>query len=139
MRLECPYCPGEDYHHLVTTIVFTDDDNYKMVTMKVGDHVFNVSGLGIGYNYRSQDNIHLLFVSECCRKYHMKSFDGHKGVMFMDENPFVHGLVRFINDKSLKIKNSGEWALTDLQLLAAVEELIAHQSQTETEISAWDD
>lgn len=130
MNLECPYCPGEDYHHLVTTITFADDDNYKMVTMKVGDHVFDVSGLGIRYNFRSQGNIHLLFISECCRKYHMKSFDGHKGNMFVDENPFVYGLVRFINHKSLKIKNRGECAMTDLQLLAAIENFIVHQSQT---------
>lgn len=130
MHLECPYCPGSDYHHLVTTITFTDDDSYKMVTVKVGDHVFDVSGLEIRYDYRSQGNIHLLFVSECCGKYHMKSFDGHKGNVFMDENSFVYGLVRFINHKSLKIKNRGEWTLTDLQLLTAIEDFIAHKSQT---------
>lgn len=39
MRLECPYCPGEDYHHLATTITFTDDDNYKMVRCGEIPHV----------------------------------------------------------------------------------------------------
>lgn len=112
--LLCPTCEY-DYNHLICTLNFVDNDEYK--TTKVIINNKHEIALAARYDYRSQGNIHLLFVCESGH-YHSKSFDGHKGNIFVDKNNLMVELVNHLNDR----EQEDEYSLSlNYQLLGKLE------------------
>lgn len=94
--LECLVCDN-DYTHLVTTLSFEDDDSYKTTKVTVGGR-YEIP-CTVEYRFRSQGNIHLIFICEDGH-YFIKSFDGHKGNVLIDENPLIDDLSRYLNENN---------------------------------------
>lgn len=116
--LKCGVCDFE-YTHLVTTIKFYDDDNYNLISVKVDDQYEIKVEKDMKYSYRSQNSISLLFTCEDGH-YFYKSFDGHKGNIFIDKNEVMYELCLFLNEKNRESKT----LLPDVNynLLAQIEE-----------------
>lgn len=116
--LHCPICDF-DYSHLIATIQVKDDDNYQTTEIIV-NHTFPISAK-VHYEYRSQSNIHILFMCEDGH-YFIKSFDGHKGNVFVDENPLMNELSAFLNNI---YKDREEWKdIVDYELLSNIEKFL---------------
>lgn len=94
--LKCNVC-GFDYSHLVACIDFVDDDCYRLKSVIVNNQYVIDNFKEIKYQYRSQNSIHLLFICEEGHFFH-KSFDGHKGNIYVDNNTIMDELCRFLND-----------------------------------------
>lgn len=114
---------GDDYFHLMARLEFKDNDNYQVTSVKVdGEHKITFSS-PIKYPYRSQGNLHLLFAGECGH-FAAKSFDGHKGYIFLDQNPLMYELCRYL-DCSI-----GEFqSKVDYRVLAAMERFFQIKSE----------
>lgn len=118
--LKCGVCDFE-YTHLVTTIKIHDDDNYNLISVTVDDQYEIKVEKDMKYPYRSQNSISLLFICEDGH-YFYKSFDGHKGNIFIDKNEVMHELCAFLNDenKENKILSSA----VNYNLLAQIEKFL---------------
>lgn len=112
--LLCPHC-GYECNHLLTTLVFEDDDYGNATSATINsEHKISIKEK---YRFRSQGNIHLLFSCESGHFY-FKSFDGHKGNVFIDGNELTEQLADYLN------KNSNPDRLTlgfDYTLLGKIE------------------
>lgn len=116
--LHCPVCDF-DYSHIIGTIQVKDNDNYQSTEFII-NHTFPISAK-VHYEYRSQGNIHILFICESGH-YFIKSFDGHKGNIFVDENPLMNELTDFLNNV---YKDRDEWNDSlDYELLANIEKFL---------------
>lgn len=91
--LYCSVC-DHDYAHLIGTIEVIDNDENQAVEFMI-NRKYSIA-IKTKYEYRSQGNIHLLFR---CEEGHffIKSFDGHKGNVFMDENTLMDELTSYLN------------------------------------------
>lgn len=90
----CSVCDF-DYTHLIGTIEVIDNDEYQAVEFIINNK-YPIS-TNVKYGYRSQGNIHLLFRCEDGH-FFIKSFDGHKGHVFMDDNSLMDDLSSYLND-----------------------------------------
>lgn len=91
--LHCSVCEFE-YTHLIGTIQVKENDSY-MATEVIVNHEHRIS-TNVKYNFRSQGNIHLLFRCENGH-FFIKSFDGHKGNVYIDDNPLMDELADYLN------------------------------------------
>jgi hypothetical protein len=91
--LHCPICDF-DYSHIIATLQVTDDDN-NQTTEVVVNHTYPIK-VKTDYRYRSQGNIHILFQCEDGH-FFIKSFDGHKGNVYIDTNPLMAELTDHLN------------------------------------------
>jgi len=115
--LKCSVCE-DDYTHLVTTLKFEDDDHYKTTKVTVNSQ-YEIP-CAVEYRFRSQGNIHLVFICEEGH-YFIKSFDGHKGNVLVDENPLIDDLSRYLNENN----NQDEMRLNfDFKLLGQIESFL---------------
>lgn len=111
----CKVCEF-DYAHIIGTMNVKDNDRYQATEVIVNNE-YSIS-TNARHEYRSQGNVHILFG---CEEGHffIKSFDGHKGNMFEDENPLMDGLAEYLNDK---YKDEEYLTLTlDFELLGNIE------------------
>lgn len=81
--------------HLMYTITFFDDDSYQTNQVEINGIRYSYIHK---YEYRSQGNIHLLFLSEDGCWFSL-SFDGHKGNVYYCRNEIVAALVDKLNNK----------------------------------------
>lgn len=96
MELTCKHCGG-NYVHFLGSFTVDDDNHYKTSEVELnGKYVFTVKAR---YDYRSQGNIHLLFICEN-GDYFIKSFDGHKGNVHIDQNSLMEELEEHLNEQS---------------------------------------
>lgn len=91
--LHCSVC-NHDYAHLIGTIEVIDNDEMQAIEFIINNK-YSIK-IKTKYEYRSQDNIHLLFRCEDGH-FFIKSFDGHKGNIFMDENALMDELTSYLN------------------------------------------
>ncbi|OEH53935.1 hypothetical protein AQ616_15795 [Oceanobacillus sp. E9] len=92
--LECPICNFE-YSHLIATLSVIDNDQYETSEILVNNEYRIVSKNE--YKFRSQGNLHILFRCEDGH-FFIKSFDGHKGIVYVDDNPLMENLTKFLNE-----------------------------------------
>lgn len=92
-KLLCSVC-DYDYTHLIGMINVKDNDDYQATDFVVNQK-YTIS-VKTNYQFRSQGNIHLLFRCEDGH-FFVKSFDGHKGMVFLDENPLMYDLGNHLN------------------------------------------
>ncbi|MDF1510670.1 hypothetical protein PZE06_21275 [Robertmurraya sp. DFI.2.37] len=91
--LLCPVC-DYDYSHIIATLQVKDNDDYQ-TTEVIVNQTYPIS-VKTEYKYRSQGNMHILFQCEEGH-YFIKSFDGHKGNVSIDENPLMDELAEYLN------------------------------------------
>lgn len=119
-HLQCGVC-GFDYTHLVATIEAYDNDNYELTELVVNRQYTIVCRSKKRYNFRSQGNVHLLYR---CEDGHFSiiSFDGHKGVVLVDQNPLMNDLARFLNEKTKEQRKKQQLSFEmDYTLLGYIE------------------
>ena len=122
--VHCLICDFE-YSHIVATLQVTDDDN-NQTTEIVVNHTYSIMAK-MKYQYRSQGNIHILFQCEDGH-FFIKSFDGHKGIVFMDTNPLMDELTEHLNKV---YKGQEELSLSfDFELLGNIEKFFKHKDAT---------
>ncbi|QOY37624.1 hypothetical protein AWH56_008600 [Anaerobacillus isosaccharinicus] len=89
----CPIC-DYDYTHILGTIQFITDEYWVSEVLVNQKYSIPVK---FEYNFRSQGNIHILF--RCERgHYFVVSFDGYKGIVFVNENTLVNELLGYLNE-----------------------------------------
>ncbi len=121
--LNCSVC-NFDYSHLITTIEVNDNDEYETTEFVINSQ--HRIPAKIDYLFRTQGNIHLLFR---CEEGHffIKSFDGHKGNVFIDENPLMDDLVAYLNVLNKEPQNlTSSWNLS-FGLLGQIETFLKTQ------------
>lgn len=91
--MKCPHCDYEN-NHLIGILEIEADDHYQTIRVIVNNE-YSIP-VKTKYEYRSQGNIHLLFRCESGH-YFIKSFDGHKGSVFIDENHLMRKLEKHFN------------------------------------------
>lgn len=91
--LLCSVCEN-DYTHILGTIEAKDDDRGKTVELIV-NHQHSIP-VQVPYSYRTQGNLHILFRCEDGH-FFFKSFDGHKGNVFVDDNKLMDDLAKNLN------------------------------------------
>lgn len=121
--LPCSICNLQNTH-LITTFSFTDNDSYVATNVEIDGRI-NIN-IDTQYNYRSQGNIHLLFLCEDGH-YFAKSFDGHKGGVFLDTNSPMDKLVKFLNENET-LKDDYTFTLSD-KLLGIIVSYFSHLSR----------
>ncbi len=116
--LHCSVCDF-DYTHIIGTIQVKDNDNYQ-TTEFIVNHEYRISAEK-KYNFRSQGNIHILLR---CEEGHffIKSFDGHKGNVHIDENPLMDELAYYLNKVYKKQKELTLYF--DFELLGNIEKFL---------------
>lgn len=92
--LLCSVCKF-DYTHFIGTIQVTDNDEYQACDFIVNQK-YPIT-VKTKYEYRSQGNLHLLFRCEDGH-FFIKSFDGHKGNVFIDNNQLMDDLASYLNE-----------------------------------------
>ena len=100
--LLCTVC-GYDYTHFLTSINLIGDDDYNLLRVSFDGIDIDLSKNKLGYPYRSQGNINLIFFCED-QHYFYKSFDGHKGSIHLDDNPIMDQLCTYLNSEAKKKK-----------------------------------
>ncbi|MET3507046.1 hypothetical protein [Halalkalibacter oceani] len=113
-KLICPVCDF-DHMHILGFIEVRDDDDYQTKEVIVNNQ-YRIP-VKTRYNYRSQGNIHLLFICEDGH-FSIKSFDGHKGVVVIDENILMDNLSSYLN--GVYRENQASWAF-NFELLGHIE------------------
>lgn len=89
----CSVCDF-DYTHIIGTIQVKVNDDYQATEFIVNqEHHISVK---TKYEFRSQGNLHLLLRCEDGH-FFVKSFDGHKGMVFIDENKLMVELANHLN------------------------------------------
>lgn len=91
--MHCSVCDF-DYTHLIGIIEVIDNDEYQAVEFIINNK-YPIS-TKVKYGYRSQGNIHLLFRCEDGH-FFIKSFDGHKGNVYTDDNTLMDELSSYLN------------------------------------------
>lgn len=113
--VSCQICNFE-YSHIVGTIQVVDNDSYKATKVIINNEYSILTK--VPYEYRSQGNIHILFR---CEEGHffIISFDGHKGMVFFNDNRLMDELVEYLNQK---YNNQHEFSLSlDSEILGNIE------------------
>lgn len=104
----CPQCVSE-YAQQQGMLIFEVNDSYQAKSVKylnnAGDVVFTLP-VKFKYDYRSQSNIHILFQCEATDHYFTKSFDGHKGNIYNDDNHAVRHLCEYLTEQELGSRSS---------------------------------
>lgn len=119
--LRCPLCEY-DYIHLIGTIEVIDNDEGQAIEFMI-NHKHSLA-IKTKYEYRSQGNIHLLFRCEDGH-FFIKSFDGHKGNVFMDENTLMDELTSYLNEVYQNEKNL--FFTLSFELLGNIEKFLKTQ------------
>lgn len=122
--LTCPTCES-DYAHLIGTLQVTDNDE-RQTTEVVVNHQHSIP-VQVHYEYRSQGNLHILFRCESGH-FFIKSFDGHKGNVFVDENPLMDELVNHLNH-AYKDDNGSSLSF-DYELLGNIEKFLKQKQSS---------
>lgn len=104
------------------------DDFYNLIAVRVSGKYDIRLSKKMRYDFRSQGNIHLLFICEHGHYFH-KSFDGHKGNVFVDENTIMDELCNFLNNKRIDEEDI-YWGL-NYKLLAHIEEFFNKSEEGE--------
>lgn len=119
--LVCPKCESE-YTNLIATFNVKDDDHYETSEFIVnGKYHIPVR---LKYNFRSQGNIHILFSCAEHGHYFIKSFDGHKGNIYLDKNQLMDELAIYLNEVSNYTKNN-----FDFEILGLIEKFLLIKSK----------
>lgn len=114
----CSVCE-HDYTHILGTIQVKDDDHYHATEFIINQE-YRIPAM-VKYNFRSQGNIHILFKCES-GNFFIKSFDGHKGNVHIDDNPLMDELAEYLNKTYKKQKESS--LSFDYELLGNIEKFI---------------
>ena len=88
--------------HLQYTVTFDDDDYYHATAVSINGTRYT---LQIPYEFRSQGNVHLIFLSEDSVWFCL-SFDGHKGDMFVISNSIMKYVFKILNANE---KSNQKW------------------------------
>ena len=91
--LTCPYCKDDHTHFLATIRIRTDYEEVAK-SLKINDR-YSID-LDFPYQFRSRENIHLLFRCEN-NHYFIESYDDHKGQIFINQNDMIEDLERNLN------------------------------------------
>lgn len=104
---KCPQCENE-YVEQQGMLIFDVDDDYQAKSVKylndAGDVVFTLP-VDFRYGYRSQSNVHILFHCEATEHYFAKSFDGHKGNIYNDDNNVILTLCAYLSKQALGMRS----------------------------------
>lgn len=92
-NVHCPVCDYE-YTHILGTIQVKDNDDYQTTELII-NQVHSIPAK-VKYKFRSQGNFHMLFRCEDGH-FFIKSFDGHKGIVVVDDNPLMEELAEYLN------------------------------------------
>ena len=122
--LICPIC-NDDYAHILGTIEAKDDDRGKTTEIIV-NHQHSIP-VQAPYPYRSQGNLHTLFICEPGLHFFFKSFDGHKGNVFIDDNSLIDGLANHLN--SVYQNASNHSFSMDYELLGNIEKYLKSKEE----------
>lgn len=114
----CPVCDS-NYTHILGTLEVKDNDE-KQTTAVLVNHQHSIP-VQVPYNYRSQGNLHILFRCESGH-FFMKSFDGHKGNVFIDDNSLMDELVKYLN--RFYSDDEGSSLSFDYELLGNIEKFL---------------
>lgn len=120
--LLCSVCE-QNYNHLIGTIQVIDDDSYNatklIVSLKGKTYEIDAN---IQYEFRTQGNLSLLFLCESSH-YHIFSFDGHKGTVFVNSNKLMDKISSALNKKIETSSNPNGYInhLTNYEVIAAIE------------------
>lgn len=90
---KCKIC-GSDYINIVATMLLKVNDSYGAELVYVNNEAFIVD---VKYPYRSQGNSHVILWCENGRHFLIKSIDGHKGMVYVDDNSLMNELTDFLN------------------------------------------
>lgn len=86
--------------HIYALLTFEDADYGNALSVAVNGDKYE---LNVKYKYRSQGNIHIIFKSED-GYYTFLSLDGHKGDVFINDNPLISKLVCVLNSIEIEYK-----------------------------------
>jgi len=120
-NLNCPTCDFEN-NHIIATLTVEDDDSYGTSQIIVNGK-YSISAR-VKYGFRSQGNIHILFSCESGH-FFIKSYDGHKGIVFIDENSLMDELVEYLNGFN-KNNEDAKWSF-DYEILGQIESFFKEQ------------
>ena len=84
------------------TLRLDDDDYYHATAVSINGTRYT---LQIPYEFRSQGNVHLIFLSEDSVWFCL-SFDGHKGDMFVNSNSIMKYVIKILNANE---KSNQKW------------------------------
>ena len=119
----CPICDFEN-NHIIAHITAIDNDNYETTEFIINGK-YNISAR-LKYNFRSQGNIHILFSCEDGH-FHAKSFDGHKGIVFVDENPLMDEIALYLNEVYKDSQDSKYYF--DFEILGHIEKFLKSKNR----------
>lgn len=124
--LRCPTCETEYTHIIGTLEVVTDPNKHPIEKEKVVEIIVNGKfhipvDTRLGYEYETQGNIHLLFSCEVSGHFFIKSFDGHKGNMHLDNNSLMDGLALYLTNVYEKEELHGK---VDYRMLGHIESFL---------------
>jgi len=118
--MHCSVCDF-DYIHLIGTIKVIDNDYYQAVEFIINNK-YPIS-TKVKYDYRSQGNIHLLFRCENGH-FFIKSFDGHKGNVYTDDNALMDELSSYLNNVYEDDSDEERFLSFNYNLLANIEKFL---------------
>lgn len=113
-----------DYTHIIGMIEVKEDDRGRTTEVMI-NHQHSIM-VNVDYNFRSQGNLHILFRCESGH-YFIKSFDGHKGMVFTDENILMNDLADYLNgiyEKDQKLS-----LIFDYTLLGNIEQFLMKRQE----------
>lgn len=92
-RVNCAIC-NQEYTNIIGTLIVDCNDNYE-VTQLVLNGVHHIPA-NVKYDFRSQGNIHILFICKGNGHFFIKSYDGHKGTTYIDSNSLMNSLALYL-------------------------------------------
>lgn len=122
--LKCGVC-GYDHMHLIGIIEAYDNDSYELTKLVINKEHIIKPDKKIRYEYRSQGNVHLLYR---CEEGHFSitSFDGHKGIVVVNQNPLMDALTGFLNEKTKEQREEGHLGFQmDFTILSYIEQFLS--------------
>lgn len=128
----CLICKcGSECTHLIGIIEVETNDDYETTGLII-DKKYSIEGR-MKYKYRSQGNIHLLFRCEEGMHHTIKSFDGHKGTVYIDDNELMTELSKYLDevysDESHSQVLNHSFSM-DFQLLGNIEKFVSSRDRS---------
>ena len=121
--VHCSVC-DYDYSQIIATLQVKDNDDYQTTEVIVNQRY--PIAVKTEYKYRSQGNLHILFQCEEGH-YFIKSFDGHKGNVSIDDNPLMAELADYLNKV---YKDQEEFSLSfNYELLGNIEKFFKSKNR----------
>lgn len=118
--LYCKNC-GEINLHIGAIIEVVTESDTRTATGLLIDKEHLVKLDNMKYPFRSQGNIHVLFVGECGH-FNIKSFDGHKGTVYEDDNELMEELTAYLNKIHADDKFLPSFEIADIEKFVSEKE-----------------